>query len=38
MPNLTAAVAQKRRFFRDANIEAEIIRMSPNVSVTARTR
>jgi NitT/TauT family transport system substrate-binding protein len=35
MPNLTAAVAQKRGFFKDENIEAEIIRMNPNVSITA---
>ena len=35
MPNLTAAMAQKRGFFKDENIEAEIIRMNPNVSITA---
>ena len=35
MPNLTAAVAEKRGFFKDENIEAEIIRMNPNVSITA---
>jgi NitT/TauT family transport system substrate-binding protein len=35
MPNLTAAVAQKRGFFKDENIDAEIIRMNPNVSITA---
>jgi NitT/TauT family transport system substrate-binding protein len=35
MPNLTAAVAQKGGFFKDENIDAEIIRMNPNVSITA---
>ena len=35
MPNLTVAVAQKRGFFKDENIEAEIIRMNPNVAITA---
>ncbi|HEX4987156.1 MAG TPA: ABC transporter substrate-binding protein [Candidatus Binatia bacterium] len=35
MPNLTAAVAQKRGFFKDENIDAEIIRMNPNVAITA---
>jgi NitT/TauT family transport system substrate-binding protein len=35
MPNLTAAVAQKQGFFKDENIDAEIIRMNPNVSITA---
>ncbi len=35
MPNLTAAMAQKRGFFKDENIEVEIIRMNPNVAVTA---
>ncbi len=35
MPNLTAGVAQKRGFFKEEGIEVEIIRMNPNVSVTA---
>ncbi len=35
MPNLTVAVAQKRGFFKDENIDAEIIRMNPNVAITA---
>ena len=35
MPNLTLAVAQKRGFLKDEGIEAEIIRMNPNVSITA---
>ena len=35
MPNLTVAVAQKQGFFRNENIEAEIIRMNPNVAITA---
>jgi NitT/TauT family transport system substrate-binding protein len=35
IPNLTVAVAQKRGFFKDENIEAEIIRMNPNVAITA---
>src|SRR5262245_44737728 len=35
MPNLTVAVAQQKSFFRDENIEAEIIRMNPNVAITA---
>jgi NitT/TauT family transport system substrate-binding protein len=35
MPNLTSALAQKRGFFKDENLEAEIIRMNPNVSITA---
>ena len=35
MPNLTVAMAQQNGFFRDENIEAEIIRMNPNVAVTA---
>jgi len=35
MPNLTAAMAQKRGFFKDENIDAEIIRMNPNVAITA---
>ncbi len=35
MPNLTVAMAQQKGFFRDENIEAEIIRINPNVAVTA---
>jgi len=35
MPNLTMAVAQKKGFLKDEGIEAEVIRMNPNVSITA---
>ncbi len=35
MPNLTVAMAQRKGFFKDENIEAEIIRMNPNVAITA---
>jgi len=35
MPNLTVAVAQAKGFFRDEGIETEIIRMNPNVAITA---
>ena len=35
MPNLTVSMAQQKGFFKDENIEAEIIRMNPNVAVTA---
>src|SRR5689334_15109963 len=35
MPNLTAATAQRNGFFKEENLEAEIIRMNPNVAVTA---
>jgi ABC-type nitrate/sulfonate/bicarbonate transport system substrate-binding protein len=35
MPNLTVATAQTKGFFKDENIDAEIIRMNPNVSITA---
>jgi NitT/TauT family transport system substrate-binding protein len=35
MPNLTVAIAQQNGFLKDENIEAEIIRMNPNVAVTA---
>ena len=35
MPNLTVAMAQKKGFLKDENIEAEIIRMNPNVAITA---
>ena len=35
MPNLTVATAQAKGFFKEENIDAEIIRMNPNVSITA---
>ncbi len=35
VPNLTAAMAQKKGFFKEANLDAEIIRMNPNVAITA---
>jgi NitT/TauT family transport system substrate-binding protein len=35
MPNLTVAMAERRGFFKDENIEVEIIRMNPNVAITA---
>jgi ABC-type nitrate/sulfonate/bicarbonate transport system substrate-binding protein len=35
MPNLTVAVAHKKGFFKDNNLDAEIIRMNPNVAITA---
>lgn len=35
MPNLTVAMAQRRGFFKEENIEVEIIRMNPNVAITA---
>lgn len=35
MPNLTVAAAQKKGFFKDEGIDAEIVRMNPNVSITA---
>ena len=35
MPNLTAATAQRNGFFKEENLEVEIIRMNPNVAVTA---
>ena len=35
LPNLTSAVAQKKGFFKDEKIDAEIIRMNPNVAITA---
>ncbi len=35
MPNLTVAVAQKQGFFKDENVATEIIRMNPNVAITA---
>src|SRR5215470_16785471 len=35
MPNLTVAVAQAKGFFKEETINAEIIRMNPNVAITA---
>lgn len=35
MPNLTVATARAQGFFKDENLEAEIIRMNPNVAITA---
>lgn len=35
MPNLTSAIAQKKGFFKQEKLDAEIIRMNPNVSITA---
>lgn len=35
MPNLTSALAQKKGFFKAEGIDAEIIRMNPNVAITA---
>jgi NitT/TauT family transport system substrate-binding protein len=35
MPNLTVAMAKAKGFFKDENLDAEIIRMNPNVSMTA---
>ena len=35
MPNLTVATAQAKGFFKEENIETEIIRMNPNVEITA---
>jgi len=35
MPNLTVALAQKNGLFKDEALEAEIIRMNPNVAITA---
>lgn len=35
MPNLTTQIALKRNFFREENLEVEIIRMNPNVAITA---
>lgn len=35
MPNLTVAVAQSKGFFKEETIDAEIIRMNPNVAITA---
>jgi len=35
MPNLTSQMALKRNFFKEENLEVEIIRMNPNVAITA---
>jgi NitT/TauT family transport system substrate-binding protein len=35
MPNLTVAMAQKNGLFKDETLDAEIIRMNPNVAITA---
>jgi ABC-type nitrate/sulfonate/bicarbonate transport system substrate-binding protein len=35
MPNLTVAMAQQKGFFKAVNLDAEIIRMNPNVAITA---
>jgi len=35
MPNLTVAVAQTKGFFKDESLDAEIIRMNPNVAIRA---
>jgi NitT/TauT family transport system substrate-binding protein len=35
MPNLTSAVAQKKGFLKAEGIDAEIIRMNPNIAITA---
>jgi len=35
MPNLTSQMALKRNFFKDENLDVEIIRMNPNVAITA---
>jgi NitT/TauT family transport system substrate-binding protein len=35
MPNLTVAMAERKGFFKEENIDAEIIRMNPNVAITA---
>ncbi|MSP39969.1 MAG: ABC transporter substrate-binding protein [Deltaproteobacteria bacterium] len=35
MPNLTTQLAQNKGFFKDENLDAEIIRMNPNVAITA---
>ncbi len=37
MPNLTVQLAQTRGLFRDENLDAEIIRMNPNIAITALT-
>jgi NitT/TauT family transport system substrate-binding protein len=35
MPNLTSQMALKRNFFKDENLDVEVIRMNPNVAITA---
>ena len=35
MPNLTVAMAQKKGFFKEETLDVEIIRMNPNVAITA---
>ena len=35
MPNLTTQMALKRNFFKDENLDVEVIRMNPNVAITA---
>jgi len=35
MPNLTVAMAQKKGFFEEETLDVEIIRMNPNVAITA---
>ena len=35
MPNLTVAMAYQKGFFKEENLDVEIIRMNPNVAITA---
>lgn len=35
MPNLTTQMALQRNFFKDENLDVEVIRMNPNVAITA---
>lgn len=35
MPNLTVAMAHQKGFFKEENLDVEIIRMNPNVAITA---
>jgi NitT/TauT family transport system substrate-binding protein len=35
MPNLTVAMALQKGFFKEENLDVEIIRMNPNVAITA---
>ena len=35
MPNLTVATAHQKGFFKEENLDVEIIRMNPNVAITA---
>ena len=35
MPNLTTQMALRRNFFKDENLDVEVIRMNPNVAITA---